>query len=269
MNAPGFPEAIWFKLRGYGRGLKLGIVARFGLGRWDIADRGKDASVIEPVHPFEGGEFHCSCVAPGPPAMNDLGFEQAVDRLGERIIVGIADAADRWLDPCLGQTFGVSNGDVLGGFKWSSQHLGEEGWDGRSASVGSRVAEQAAFTGTTSGSAAGAPAAVLGIDCGRSVERGRGDWRERIWAGRSTVVSKGRRYATDDTCAISEAAVWAIPVVCRAGGACNPACPGCGGAADRAAYGAVGINDLARASPQCGDAQWRTGLSGEHCAVAF
>ena len=45
--------------------------------------------------------------------MNDLGFEQAVDRLGERIIVGIADAADRWLDPRLGQTFGVSNGDVL------------------------------------------------------------------------------------------------------------------------------------------------------------
>jgi hypothetical protein len=31
--------------------------------------------------------------------MKDLGFEQAVDRLGERIIVGIADAADRWLDP--------------------------------------------------------------------------------------------------------------------------------------------------------------------------
>jgi hypothetical protein len=200
---------------------------------------------------------------------DEFNLERMKEALHWRIIVAAACPAHGRDGAESGQLTAIRASSVLGGFKWSSQHLGEEGWDGRSASVGSRVAEQAAFTGTTSGSAAGAPAAVLGINCGRSVERGRGDWRERIWAGRSTVVSKGRRYATDDTCAISEAAVWAIPVICRAGGACNPSCPGCGGAADRAAYGAVGINDLARASPQCGDAQWRTGLSGEHCAVAF
>ncbi len=68
-------EAIWFKLRGYGYGLKLGVVACFRLGRGDIADGFQDASVIELVHPFEGGEFYGLCVAPGPPAMNDLGFE--------------------------------------------------------------------------------------------------------------------------------------------------------------------------------------------------
>jgi hypothetical protein len=121
VNRPGFSEAVWIKLRGYGHGLQLSVVARFGLGRWDIADRFKDASVIEPVHPFECGEFHRRGVAPGPSAMNDLSFEQAIDRLGERTIVVIADAADRGLDPDFGQAFGVPNGDLLLRFNWSSQ----------------------------------------------------------------------------------------------------------------------------------------------------
>ncbi len=163
-----------------------------------------------------------------------------------------------------------------GEFNWSSQHPGEEGWDGRSASVGSCVAEQAAFAGTASGRAAGAPAAVLGIDCGGAIERGRGDWRRRVGAGRSTVVSEGGRHATIDACAIIEAVVWAIPVVCGAGGACNPACPGLWGAADRPAHGAIGveprgspeIDDLARVAPQRCHTRRRAGLSGEHRAVA-
>ena len=54
------------------------------------------------------------------------------------------------------------------------------------------------------------------------------------------MVSEGRRHATIDACAIIEAVVWAIPVVCRAGGACNPACPGRGSAADRPAHGRSG-----------------------------
>ena len=56
-----------------------------------------------------------------------------------------------------------------GGFKWSSQHSGQGGCDGRSASVGSCVAEQAAFAGATSGRAADAPAAFLGIDRGGGI----------------------------------------------------------------------------------------------------
>ncbi len=157
---------------------------------------------------------------------------------------------------------------VLGEFNWSSQHSGQGGWDGGSASVRSCVAEQAAFAGTTSGRAAGAPAAFLGIDRGGAVERGRGDWRGRVDAGRSTVVSEGRRHATIDACAIIEAVVWAIPVVCRAGGACDPACPGRRGAADRPADGAVGIDDLARAAAQRCHARRRVGLSGHYGAVA-
>ncbi len=100
-----------------------------------------------------------------------------------------------------------------GGFKWSSQHPGEECWDGGSASVRSCLAEQDVLTGTTSGGAAGAPAAFLGIDSGWLIERGRGDWRGCVSGGRRTVVSECGRHATSDACAIIEAVVWAIPVV--------------------------------------------------------
>jgi hypothetical protein len=40
-------------------------------------------------------------------AVDDLGFEEAVDRLGQRVVVAVANAADRGLDACFGQSFGV------------------------------------------------------------------------------------------------------------------------------------------------------------------
>ena len=43
---------------------------------------------------------------------------------------------------------------------------------------------------------------------------------------------------------------------------------GLGGAADRSQHGAIGIDDLTRAAPQRCDTRRRSGLSGQHCAVA-
>ena len=45
--------------------------------------------------------------------MDDLGLVEAVDRLGESVVVAVADAADRWLDAGLGQALGVLDRDVL------------------------------------------------------------------------------------------------------------------------------------------------------------
>ena len=45
--------------------------------------------------------------------MDDLCFVEAVDRLGESVVVGVANAADRRLDPGLGQAFGVFDRNVL------------------------------------------------------------------------------------------------------------------------------------------------------------
>jgi hypothetical protein len=57
-TVPGLPEAVWFELRGHGASNGLGMVTCFGLGRWNIADRFEQASVVEPVDPFERGKIH-------------------------------------------------------------------------------------------------------------------------------------------------------------------------------------------------------------------
>jgi hypothetical protein len=45
--------------------------------------------------------------------MNDLCLEEAVDRLGERVVITVADAADRRFDAGLGQALGVFDRQVL------------------------------------------------------------------------------------------------------------------------------------------------------------
>ena len=46
--------------------------------------------------------------------MDHLGFVEAVDRLGEGIVVAVADAADGWLEASLGKPLGIFDRDVLG-----------------------------------------------------------------------------------------------------------------------------------------------------------
>ena len=91
----------------------LGIIARFGLGGWDVSYGLEEPSVIEPVDPFEGGELDGLEVAPGSAPMDDLGLVEAVDRLGERVVVGIADAADRGHEAGLRQPLSVFDRHVL------------------------------------------------------------------------------------------------------------------------------------------------------------
>jgi hypothetical protein len=67
--------------------------------------------MVEPVHPFERGEFDC---LEGPPwSMDDLRIVEAVDGLSERVVVAVADAADGRLDPGFCQALGVFYGNVL------------------------------------------------------------------------------------------------------------------------------------------------------------
>ena len=48
---------------------------------------------------------------PGPLAPDDLGLEQAIDRLGEGIVIGVPDAADRGHQLRLRQALGVAHGE--------------------------------------------------------------------------------------------------------------------------------------------------------------
>ena len=79
----------------------------------DVPDGLENASVVEPVHPFEGCIFHGLEAAPRATSVNDLGLEETVDRLGKRVVITIADAADRGFDPGFGEALGVANGQIL------------------------------------------------------------------------------------------------------------------------------------------------------------
>jgi hypothetical protein len=78
-----------------------------------MPDGFEQAAVVEPIHPFERGEFDGLEIAPGAGASDDLGFEETVDRLGESVVVTIPDAADRGLDARFDKALGVFDRDVL------------------------------------------------------------------------------------------------------------------------------------------------------------
>ena len=69
--------------------------------------------MVEPVNPLERRELDGFEVTPRPALPDDLGLEQTDDRFGQRVIVGVADAADRRLDAGFGQALGVTDRDVL------------------------------------------------------------------------------------------------------------------------------------------------------------
>ena len=96
-----------FGSRGHGCVVQHGEVAFLGFGRRDEADGLQKPAVVEPVHPLEGRELDGLEVAPRSSSMDDLNLVEAVDRFGEGIVVRVADAADRRLDPGFGETLGV------------------------------------------------------------------------------------------------------------------------------------------------------------------
>src|SRR4051812_12688 len=130
--------------------------------------------------------------------------------VGWQGLIGMAVGA---IDMALWDALGcAADLPVLGGFKWSSQHLDgggcDEGWE---TALGSGATSRVAGVAwPTRRGAAGEPAAVLGGDCGGAGGRGRGDRGRRVARGGGPLVPGGGRHATDDTCAISEAAIGAV-----------------------------------------------------------
>ena len=77
------------------------LLRRAGCCRW-----APEPPIVEPVTHSRVANSTASA-APRAAPMDDLGLEQAVDRLGERVVVAVADAADGGLDASLGQPLGV------------------------------------------------------------------------------------------------------------------------------------------------------------------
>lgn len=67
------------------------------LGGWDVAEVAVEALGVVPVHPSEGCELEVLDRLPGPRARgpsHEFGLVVAVDRLGQGIVVTVADGAD-------------------------------------------------------------------------------------------------------------------------------------------------------------------------------
>src|SRR3954463_16479882 len=91
----------------------LSIVARLGLGRWDVADRLEEAPIVVPVDPLQGGELDRLHAAPRAAPADHLGLEQAIDRLGQAVVVPIPNTADGGVDASLKEALCVPNRNVL------------------------------------------------------------------------------------------------------------------------------------------------------------
>ena len=69
--------------------------------------------MVEPVDPFQCRELDLFDVPPRAVRPDQFGLVQAVDRLGERVVVRVADAANGSGDPGLLESLRVANAEKL------------------------------------------------------------------------------------------------------------------------------------------------------------
>src|SRR4029453_14079776 len=91
---------------------KLTIVVCFGLDWRNVTNRLQESPMVVPIDPRQRRHFHRRAARPAAP-VNHLRLVQPVDGLSQGVVVGITDAAHRWLDSRFGQALGVTNTRVL------------------------------------------------------------------------------------------------------------------------------------------------------------
>jgi hypothetical protein len=69
--------------------------------------------IVEPCHPFQRCQLHRFTALPGRAAMNQFRFVQAIDGLGQSIVIAISLAPHRGFDAGLGKALAVPNRYVL------------------------------------------------------------------------------------------------------------------------------------------------------------
>ena len=68
----------------------LTVVEIFELCWRDVAELAEQAAVVEPVDPFEGGEFEVVEAPPGALVANQFGLVGPEHRFGQGVVVGVA-----------------------------------------------------------------------------------------------------------------------------------------------------------------------------------
>lgn len=95
MSLPGEPARVSHRLDRLSLDLVvwlgLNVVVLLELGGWDPSELVEETPVVEPVDPFQGGQFEVAEATPWPPVAAQLRLvEAADDRLGEGVVIGVA-----------------------------------------------------------------------------------------------------------------------------------------------------------------------------------
>ena len=85
------------------------------LGRRHVTDGFEQSLVVPPMHPAKGGELD---VLDGPPGafalvVDELGLVEAIDGLGQRVVVTVTFGSDRTDSPLLFEALCVADGQIL------------------------------------------------------------------------------------------------------------------------------------------------------------
>jgi hypothetical protein len=83
----------------------LTVVRGFQLRGWDVSAAFVEAAMVEPVDPFQSGDFHVPDGAPRALGFDQFDLVQAVDRLGEGVVVAIPGGTDRGVNAGVEEPF--------------------------------------------------------------------------------------------------------------------------------------------------------------------
>ncbi len=83
-----------FESRGQLLLIEHGVGAFLGFGRRNVADALQQPAMVEPVDPLQRRELDGLEAPPWTAPVDDLRLVEAVDRLGESVVVAVADAAE-------------------------------------------------------------------------------------------------------------------------------------------------------------------------------
>ena len=111
--APVIPETSLVESSHHGLDFELFVILLFELDGWDVSDGFEYPFVVKPVDPFEGSELDVFQVVPGAASIDNFCLVETDDRLGQRIVIGVANAPHGWLDAGLSQAFGVPDAKML------------------------------------------------------------------------------------------------------------------------------------------------------------
>ena len=108
---------LWRLGSGHGGLSQLTVVGGLQFCRGEVTDLAVQPAVVVPVDVGESGQLDLLEAAPGAMAADQLGLVQPDDRLGQAVVVAVADRADRRRGADLGEAFGVADRGVLPRFK--------------------------------------------------------------------------------------------------------------------------------------------------------